>query len=542
MSLQFVAIALTLAGTTIMMMALRPACLICKAQNTVQQKRAWKILAGLICLFIIAYIILTISSITTTQPSTLDLIVSGLLFIGSFFVIIILNLSLSTIQEIKRVAKQQRHDALHDPLTNLPNRALLYETLPRTIAHAKRKNSTLALLLMDLNQFKEINDTLGHHFGDQLLQTLAPRLQKAIREMDFVARLGGDEFAVVLADIDFEGAKSTALRIIECMKTPLSIDSYDLKVGISIGIAQFPLDGQDCDSLIQKADIAMYSAKKDPCHFSIYDPDQDIYSIEKLTITRKLYEAIHNKSLALYFQPIINLHSGRVCSFEALSRWHDEELGIIPPDEFIAVAEQTGLIKELTLWMLDTAISQFQQWQDFNPELQLSVNMTAQDIQDYYLVNNVSRILAKYGFNPEKLHIEITESNMMTNSPQTRETITELHKLGVSLSIDDFGTGFSSLAYLKQLPTQTIKIDKSFVTHLLDNSSDEVIVRSVIDIAHNMGQAVIAEGIEDRHCLEHLQRLNCDFGQGYYFSKPLPVTAVAAWMVARGEFMRQAAS
>ncbi len=542
MSLQLVAITLSLAGTAIMLMAVRPACLICQAQTTARQKRAWKILAILILLFIVAYIILVIDSFTSTQPSTLDLIVSGLLFVGSFFVIIVLRLSLASILEIKQAAERQRHQALHDPLTELPNRALLYETLPRSIAHAKRRHDTLTLLIMDLNRFKEINDTLGHHFGDRLLQTLAPKLQEAVREMDFVARIGGDEFAVVLPETDREGAKSAAVRIIEGMETPLSIDNYDLKVGISIGIAQFPVDGEDCDTLIKKADIAMYSAKKNPYHFSVYHPSQDIYSIEKLNITRKLHEAIRNESLSLYFQPIIDLRTECVSSFEVLSRWHDEELGFISPEDFIPVAEQTGLIKELTLWMLDTAIARFQQWQDFNTDLHLSVNMTAQDIQDFYLVRNVSRILSKYGFNPGRLHIEITESNMMTDSPQTRSTLAGLHKLGVSLSIDDFGTGFSSLAYLKQLPTQTIKIDKSFVTDMLVDSSDEVIVRSVIDIAHNMGQVVIAEGIEEQHCLDHLRSLGCDFGQGYFFSPPLPLSSVADWMTERGEFKRQAAS
>lgn len=326
------------------------------------------------------------------------------------------------------------------------------------------------------------------------------------------------------------------------MEKPLSVENYDLKIGVSIGIAQYPTDGESCDTLIKKADIAMYVAKRNARDYAVYNSSQDIHSIEKLNITKKLHDAVHRGLLSLRFQPIINLRTGQVSSFEVLSRWHDDELGHIRPDEFIPIAEQTGLIKQLTLWMLDTAIHQFQQWQTVNHALHLSVNMTAQDLQDTYLVQNIINILTKHGFNAGKLHIEITESNMMTHSRHSRSVIHQLHELGVSLSIDDFGTGFSSLAYLKQLPTQTIKIDKSFVTDMANNPSDEIIVRSVIDIAHNMGQAVIAEGIEDSDCLKQLLALDCDYGQGYYFSRPLPAEKVLPWMEERGVLMQQVAS
>ena len=540
MPLKLFAITLTLSGTIIMLAALHPAMQLWNAQRTGRQKNAWRILVVLMILFVMAYIIFLVA-IASHSVSTIDLVVSALMFGGSCFVILVLRISLGSIKEIKFSAEQERYNALHDQLTKLPNRVLLGESVLQAIAHGKRRHAPLCLMIMDLDQFKEINDTLGHHFGDKLLQALVPRLQGAARESDLIARLGGDEFAILLTGTDREGAIAVSERIIQSLEEPLSVDRYDLKIGISMGVAQFPTDGHDFDTLIKKAEIAMYAAKNGANHLEVYSPNQNVHSIEKLNITRKLHDAINKGRMSLHFQPIVDLRTKQVKCFEVLSRWFDEELGPIPPDEFIPIAEQTGLIKQLTLWMLDEAIRQCLHWQALKPDLHLSVNMTAQDLQDTYLIRNITDILTKHGFNAGQLHIEITESNMMTHSGHSRRVISQLHELGVSLSIDDFGTGFSSLAYLKQLPTQTIKIDKSFVGDIVGNNSDEIIVRSVIDIAHNIGQVVIAEGIEDQACLERLISLNCDYGQGYFFSRPLPGKDVIPWLQERGEITQQAA-
>ncbi len=540
MPLKLFAITLTLSGTIIMLAALHPAMQLWNAQRTGRQKNAWQILVVLMMLFVMAYVIF-LAAIASHSVSTVDFVVSALMFGGSCFVILVLRISLGSIREVKLAAEQERYNALHDQLTKLPNRMLLGESVLQAIAHGKRRHAPLCLMIMDLNQFKEINDTLGHHIGDKLLQALVPRLQGAARESDLIARLGGDEFAILLTGTGREGAIAVSERIIQSLAEPLSVDSYDLKIGISMGVSQYPADGHDFDTLIKKAEIAMYAAKNGTNHIEVYKPSQNVHSIEKLNTTRKLHDAITKGRMSLHFQPIIDLQTRQVKCFEVLSRWFDEELGAVPPDEFIPIAEQTGLIKQLTLWMLDEAIRQCQHWQALKPDLHLSVNMTAQDLQDTYLIRNINDILTKHGFNAGQLHIEITESNMMTDSGHSRRVISQLHELGVSLSIDDFGTGFSSLAYLKQMPTQTIKIDKSFVSDIVENGSDEIIVRSVIDIAHNMGQVVIAEGIEDRACLERLISLNCDYGQGYFFSRPLPGEDVVPWLQERVEISQKAA-
>ncbi len=540
MPLKLLAITLTMSGTIIMLAALHPAVQLWKAHRTGRQRNAWRILLVLMVLFVMAYGIF-LAAIATHSVTMVDLVVSALMFGGSCFVILVLRISLMSIKDIKKAAELERYNALHDQLTGLPNRVLLYESMLQAIAHGKRRHVPVVLMIMDLNQFKEVNDTLGHHCGDKLLRALVPRLRDAVRACDIIARLGGDEFAIVLGETDREGAIAVAERIVHSLEEPLSVEGYDLQTGVSIGIALYPADGNDCNTLIKKAEIAMYAAKKSGNHFEVYKPSQNIHSIDRLNKTRKLHDAIVNGLLTLHFQPIVDLRSGQVSCFEVLTRWTDEELGPVPPDEFIPIAEQSGLIKQLTLWMLDESMRQCRHWLTFNPGLHLSVNMTAQDLQDSYLIRNVADTLAKHGFNARQLHIEITESNMMTHSRHSRRMISQLHELGVSLSIDDFGTGFSSLAYLKQLPTQAIKIDKSFVRDIASDSSDEIIVRSVIDIAHNMGQVVIAEGIEEPECLERLLALGCDYGQGFLFSRPIPTHEVLPWLRERGELVRQAA-
>lgn len=522
-------------GIALLIASLRPIRTIYKEQNTSGQDIAWKGLGVLVILFIVGYI-LFLMTLLDSDMSTIDIVVSFILFSGSCFVVAVTRLSLISIKEIKKMGLLERHHALHDALTNLPNRTLLNETMANAISSAKRKKTPLAVMLMDLNNFKEVNDTLGHHCGDRLLQLIVPVLTKSIRENDMVARLGGDEFAVTLPEASLSDAKIIATRIIKAMEQPFQVEQYKLNLGISIGISQYPEDGLDSDVLLQKADVAMYVAKRNSLGFSIYDLSQDKNSLSRLAVHGRLRDAITNNELSLHFQPIINLSTGKVHAFEVLTRWYNKELGHVTPDEFIPIAEQSGMIKQLSLWVVDTACRQLKRWRKYSQDIVLSINFSAKDIQDDHLISNIQTILSKYELPPNRLTIEITENSMMLESDHPQQMLTELNALGISLSIDDFGTGFSSLAYLKKLKTQSIKIDKSFVKDMLTDDSDEVIVRSIIDIAHNLGQTVVAEGIETQACLDRLKELNCGYGQGYFICKPLPHNEIVSWMQERGEF------
>lgn len=534
--LKLTIISLMAAGVALLIASLKPIRIIFIEQRLTHQSFAWKGLGFLIFLFICGYI-LFIAALLEAEISTFDIVVTFILFSGSCFVFAITCLSLISINEIRKLSMLERYHALHDALTNLPNRTLLNETMINAIANAKRKSTPLAIMLMDLNNFKEVNDTLGHHCGDKLLQLIVPVLTKSIREIDMVARLGGDEFAVILPEADLSDAELIAARIIKTMEQPFVVDQHKLNLGISIGISQYPEDGSDCEILLQKADVAMYIAKKNAFGFSVYDFSKDKNSVTRLTMRSRLHDAILNNELSLHYQPIINLATGKVHALEVLTRWYDKNLGQVPPDEFILLAEQTGIIKQLTLWVVDTAISQLRDWQIYNQDLILSVNFSAKDFQDGNLIRNLLKILSKYELHPNRLNIEITENSMMLESEQPQLLMSKLNELGISISIDDFGTGFSSLAYLKKLTTQSIKIDKSFVMDMLIDTSDEVIVRSIVDIAHNLGQDIVAEGIETQACLDRLVELNCGFGQGYFICKPLPPDEIFVWMQERGEFI-----
>lgn len=522
-------------GIVLLIASLKPIRTIYRERDASGQDIAWKGLGILVILFIVGYIIF-LSTLLDSGLSTIDVVVTFILFSGSCFVMAVTRLSLVSIKEIKKMGLLERHHALHDALTNLPNRILLNETMANAISSAKRKNTPLAVMLMDLNNFKEVNDTLGHHCGDRLLQLIVPVLTKSIRENDMVARLGGDEFAVTLPEASLNDAKIIASRIIKAMEQPFQVEQYKLNLGISIGISQYPEDGTDSEALLQKADVAMYVAKRNSLGFSIYDLNQDKNSLSRLAVHGQLRDAITNNELSLHYQPIINLSTGKVHALEVLSRWYNEELGQVAPDEFIPIAEQSGMIKQLSLWVVDTACRLLKQWQKYNQDIILSINFSAKDIQDDYLIKNIQTILHKHEISPNRLSIEITENSMMLESDHPQQMLAELNALGISLSIDDFGTGFSSLAYLKKLKTQSIKIDKSFVKDMLTDDSDEVIVRSIIDIAHNLGQTVVAEGIETQVCLDRLKELNCGYGQGYFICKPLPHNEIASWMQERGEF------
>ena len=494
-----------------------------------QQGLGWKILFSLILFFILGYFTYSWLLFSRTVESA-DVIVTLILFGGSCFVILVTRLSLISIQHIQHIAALERHHALHDDLTNLPNRALLYERIEQAVINAKRSSHEFSILIMDLDQFKEINDTLGHLCGDRLLQQVAPCLKQAVRESDTVARLGGDEFAVLLPNTGIEGARLLSQKMLDALETPFIIEGHHLKVGISIGIAVFPEHGLDSETLLQRADVAMYIAKRGKHGYSTYNAEEDQYTLNRLTLIGKLHDAMHDEQLQLYYQPIVNIHTKKIWGVEALTRWPHPEFGFISPTDFIPLAEQSGSIRQLTQWVIKSAAQQLQQWRASGYTMHMSINLSVKDIQDEHFASQVASALENSNIDTKFITLEITESSMMTDSERAHKTINQLHSTGISIAIDDFGTGFSSLSYLKQIPTQHIKIDKSFIMDMLEDDNDAIIVRSTIDLAHNMGRKVIAEGVNHQDILDLLEILRCDHAQGFHICPPVPANEFIDWL------------
>jgi diguanylate cyclase len=413
------------------------------------------------------------------------------------------------------------HIAMHDSLTSLPNRALLMDRLNQAIENARRRERTLALIMLDLDRFKEINDTLGHQIGDALLQQVGSRLRGVLRDSDTVARLGGDEFAILLTSVNEENALLIAAGIHEALEKVYEVYEHSLYVGVSLGVAIFPEHGDTSELLLQHSDVAMYMAKRSNIGISLYDTNRDQHSVSNLSVLSELRSAIENDEFFLQYQPKMSLHSGQITGVEALVRWRHPVHGLVMPDTFISTAEQTGLIKRISPWLLDRAIADGKRLHDMGHKLSMSVNLSVWDIQDGKLANLLRHKLQKANFPAEYLMLEITERVMMAEPERADQVLKEIDKMGVKIGIDDFGTGFSSLVYLKQMPVDTLKIDKSFVMDMLSDESNSTIVHSIIELAHNLGLDVIAEGVENDQTWSWLKKWRCDFAQGYYISHPL---------------------
>jgi diguanylate cyclase (GGDEF)-like protein len=420
--------------------------------------------------------------------------------------------------ELQALNVEIARQAMHDPLTELPNRTLLVERLKQNIYLAKRKEKHVAFLMLDLNNFKVVNDTLGHPQGDRLLLDVASRLPTALRQSDTVGRLGGDEFGIVLPETDAEQAIEVAKKILDSLQPSFELDGQVLSIGASIGIALFPEHGDDEASLIRYADIAMYEAKSskgDPC---LYDPDADHYTTARLALMNDLREAVENDELQLYFQPMVELSTRKVYAVEALSRWEHPEHGNILPEDFIPLAETSNLIGLISFWALEKSISQIASWKQQGADIVVSINLSARDLLNSQLADHISGLCSKYDVDPSLLRIELSESVIMSNPEQVIEVINNPVLKQLNYAIDDFGTGYSSLSYLKKLPINEVKIDKSFVLDMMQNAEDTSIVRSVIELAHNLGHKVVAEGVETEATLTQLELLGCNAVQGFYFS------------------------
>jgi diguanylate cyclase (GGDEF)-like protein len=434
-------------------------------------------------------------------------------------------------EELRRHAREKEHQALHDALTGLPNRTLFQDRIGQALLSARRDGSEAAVLLMDLDRFKEINDTLGHHAGDALLRELSERLRTKLRSSDTVARLGGDEFGILLARVaSMTDLEDVIRRIREAVEEPFTLQDLPLGIEASIGVAFYPSHGGDVETLLQRADVAMYLAKESHSGYEIYDPNGDEYNPARLMLVGELRRAIEQKELVLHYQPKARVGSGEVTSVEALVRWQHPEQGLLFPDQFIPVAQHTGLIRPLTLYVLDTALAQCRAWQDEGLVLKVAVNLSMRNLIDLAFPESVAALLERWGVHPSLLELEITESTIMADPFRTMALLRKLKAMGLRLAIDDFGTGYSSLAYLKRLAVDEIKIDKSFVLNMARDENDAAIVRSTIDLARNLGLEVVAEGVESAEAWETLAQLGCDVAQGYYLSRPLPGDDLAAWL------------
>ena len=417
--------------------------------------------------------------------------------------------------------------ALHDSLTSLPNRTLLLDRIEHDINISKRESQKLCLLILDLDDFKEVNDTLGHLAGDKLLVEVGSRIKQTLRDVDTVARIGGDEFSILLPHTDEAQAIVACEKIIASFSKNIEIEGIDVSISASIGIAMFPDHGEDVHTLLRHADIAMYVAKRNKLGFEIYNASDDEHSISRLSMTRDFRDAMAKNKLTIDYQPIFDVKSKKMTAVEALSRWHHPEHGFVTPEKFISLAEQTGLINDLTYWVLNKSISQVSEWNKSGASLSVAVNLSVFSFKDSNFINEVSSAIEKYNFPPENLKLEITESAMMENPLQAIEVLTELHEMGIKLAIDDFGTGYSSMAYLKQLPVDELKVDKSFVIGLDQDKSNDAIVRSTIDLAHNLGLKVVAEGIETEVVNDILRKYECDMAQGFHLSHPVSADKLA---------------
>jgi diguanylate cyclase (GGDEF)-like protein len=447
---------------------------------------------------------------------------AGIVLVG--LALLIFQYLIGELLKSKQRGEELRRMATTDELTGLPNREVFRRELDGRIASAKAHDENFGVMLLDLDRFKEVNDTLGHHYGDELLRNLGPRLAEAIGKGGLVARLGGDEFAVLPAEAtgDTDELEAIAQRLIECVKQPVQVDEMTLVVGGSVGVSRFPRDGDDPHSLLRSADVAMYAAKEAHVSCKVYAAALDRHSVRRLSVLSEFRRALDTDEIVVFYQPIMQMDGTLVHGAEGLVRWQHPELGLLPPSDFIPIVEQTDLIAPLTRHVIQRAVIDCARWRRAGHDLTVSVNLSVRNLLDPDLPSLIAKLLGRHGLVPEALQLEITESMLMSDPDRSLDTLTALSRLGVGLSVDDYGTGYSSLANLRRLPIDELKLDRSFVSPMLSDENDLIIVRSTINLGHDLGLQVVAEGVEDEATLTRLADLGCDLAQGYHFSKPLP--------------------
>ena len=432
-------------------------------------------------------------------------------------------------RQLRRQSRENHHHARLDALTALPNRRAFFEHAAEALPGAP-SGDPCAVMVIDLDRFKEVNDTLGHHSGDLLLQAVALRIREAVRDRDVLARLGGDEFIILLRDASEEVAREVAARIGAALGRRFNIGGATMDIEASIGVALYPPHGADVNVLLQRADLAMYRAKERHDGFSLYTAELDSDQPGQMSLLGDLRHALENGELTLHYQPKASLATGEVSHVEALVRWERPGHGLQPPSEFIPLAERTGLIKQLSVSVLDTALRQTRAWAETGRSLTVAVNLSARNLLEDDLPETVAGLLADHGVPAGRLILEITESAIMSDETHSMDVLVRLSELGVCLSIDDFGTGYSSLSRLRRLPVDEIKIDRSFVAHMDRERGDALIVQSTVELAHNLGLRVVAEGVETKAIWDALRELGCDYAQGYFLRKPMPPDELCAWL------------
>jgi len=438
-------------------------------------------------------------------------------------------------QRLRRQAAEKEEQALSDGLTGLPNRTMFQTLIERAMAGVGRRKEMGVVMLMDLDRFKDVNDTLGHHNGDLLLQRIGSRLHSVLRDAETVARLGGDEFAILLPEVpDRQSVVPVVRRVLKVLEEPVVVGGLALQCEGSIGIAIFPEHGTTVESVMRAADVAMYMAKENRSGYEFYDArrHEHRHDAGRLALIGELRRAMDETELVLYYQPKVDLETGLAQGVEALARWHHPERGLLSPDEFIPLAERSNLLRPMTLYLLDSALRQCNAWRVCGLEVSVAVNLSMQNLIDLRLPNDLARLLTSWRLPPGSLELEITESTIMADHRRAMTILTRLNKMGVTLTVDDFGTGYSSLAYLQSLPVSSIKIDKSFVLSMAEDPGNATIVQSTIDLGHNLGLRVVAEGVENEETYNKLAALGCDYAQGYFLSRPLSPDKATAWLAA----------
>ena len=477
----------------------------------VQQQLATHAATGMVLLSLAPVVIVVATSAATLLP--------------------LLTLPVVAIYRSSRAVQASEHLALHDALTGLPNRRLFLERLADAMGEAQATAGQVAVLLIDLDRFKEVNDQLGHHVGDLLLQAIGPALADQVTDIVTVARMGGDEFAMCLPDVDgVDEAVRVAKRVLNRLALPLAIEAYTIDIGASIGIALSPGDADDVSTVLQHADIAMYVAKESRGGFEVYSPERDPNRRQRVTSPSDLRQATELGQLVVHYQPKADVRTGRARGVEALVRWNHPTLGLIAPAEFIPLAERAGLMGPLTAFVLARSLEQCARWRDQGVPLRLAVNVSVQSLYDDTFPGLVAGLLNRSELDASQLVLDVTESTVMADPRRAQRVLAELGALGVTLAIDDFGTGYSSLAYLKQLPVSELKIDRSFVVGMATDSDDAVIVHSTIDLGQRFGLEVVAEGVESGRVWHLLERLGCDLAQGSYVCPALPAEQLTPWL------------
>ncbi len=434
------------------------------------------------------------------------------------------------IRELLELRKQREYQLFHDLLTGLPNRALLIERLQQQLLRQTRTGESVAVLVMDLTDFKAVNDSLGHAVGDELLKQVGPRLAASLRAADTIARLGGDEFAILLPGTDETGAARVAQKMLAALEQAFPLEGETLDIGASVGVAVAPAHATQAEQLLSRADVAMYAAKGSLSGLAVFSAEHERDGAGRLALMSDLRRAVDEGELVLYYQPQIDLRTGGITSVEALVRWMHPKRGLVGPDEFIPLAERTGLIKRLTRTVLTEAIRQARAWELAGLRVPIAVNLSMRNIHDPQLPQTIAQLLQRWDARPDLLRLEMTETVLAADPERALQTMDSLRAMGVHIALDDFGIGYSSLAYLNRLPLDEIKIDRSFVIGMIDDESSATIVRATVELGHGLGYAVVAEGVENAETRQRLTALGCDAIQGFLIARPMPADQTAEWI------------